>query len=106
MNFPDLTKDPADVVTYTMDWTTRLTALPGSPQIAAITSINVNGDCTVSDKTGTYPASVLKLQVAGGSGFGWTGDPQISNLSIVTVLVELTDGSALSRSFNVKELML
>lgn len=103
MNFPDLTKDPADVVPYVMDWTTRLAALPGTPQIQSIASITVNGDVAVADKTASYPTAVLTLQVSGGSSFGWTGDPQISNLSVVTVAVNLAGGLTLSRSFNVKE---
>lgn len=104
MKFPDLTKDPYDTVPYTMDWTTRLAALPGNLQIKSITAISVNGDCTVVDKTGSYPASVLSLQVNGGSDFGWTGDPQIANLSVVTVQVLLSDNvTQLSRSFNVIE---
>lgn len=102
MNFPDLIKDPADVVNYTMDWTTRLAALSGSPKISSI-AITVNGDCTVVDKTGTYPATALTLQVSGGSDTGFTGDPQIATLSVVTVVATLSDGEVFSRSFNVVE---
>lgn len=109
MKFPDLTKDPADVVTYTMDWTSRLAQLGSpAPTIKSLQSISVNGDCQVADKTTGYPnVSVLSLQVSGGSDFGWTGDPQIANLSVVTVQVLLSDGqTVLSRSFNVVERML
>lgn len=107
MKFPDLTKDPYDVVAYTMDWTARLAELPGAPQIKSIAAISINGDCAVVDKTAQYPTLVLSLQVSGGSDFGWTGDPQIANLSIVTVQVLLSDNvTQLSRSFNVIEKML
>lgn len=101
MLFPDLIKDPADVVNYQMDWTTRLAQLAGSPKIASI-AISVNGDCAVADKT-VYPATVLTLQVSGGSSMGWTGDPQIATLSVVTVVATLSDGEVLSRAFNVVE---
>ena len=97
--FPDLVKDPADVVDYTMDWTSRM---PAGKQIQSI-STAVNGDCTITDRTAAYPASVLTLRIAGGSSFGWTGDPAISLLSVVTVVATLTDGEILSRSFNVIE---
>lgn len=98
MNFLDLVKDPADIVNYTMDWTSRLS---GSAKIAS-GEIQVNGDCAVVDKT-TYPASILTLQVAGGSSTGWTGDPQLATLSVVTVVATLSDGEVFSRSFNVVE---
>lgn len=101
MNFPDLVKDPADILPYSMDWTNRL---PGSAQIASIASpIQVNGDCTVVDATASYPAKVLTLTVSGGSDTGFTGDPQIATLSVVTVVATLDDGSRMSRSFNVIE---
>ena len=108
MNFPDLIKDPADVVIYTMDWMSRLSALPkaGSPPAAPkieSSVISVNGDCTVADRT-TYPSTgVLTLQVSGGSDTGFTGDPQIATLSQVTVVATLNDGEVFSRSFNVIE---
>jgi hypothetical protein len=108
VNFPDLIKDPADIVLYTMDWTSRLSALPqiGSPPAApkiASAVISVNGDCLVVDET-TYPSTgVLKLQVSGGSDTGFTGDPQIATLSQVTVVATLSDGEIFSRSFNVIE---
>jgi hypothetical protein len=97
--FPDLIKDPADIVNYTMDWTSRL---PTGVKISSIAT-KVNGDVTVLDKTASYPASVLTLQVSSGSSIGWTGDPQIAVLSVVTVTVTLTDGELFSRSFNVVE---
>lgn len=99
MNFPDLIKDPADIVNYTMDWTSRL---PTAAQIQSI-AITVNGDCAVVDKTGTYPTKSLTLQVSGGNDTGFTGDPQIATLSIVTVVATLTDQEVFSRSFNVRE---
>ena len=95
--FPDLIKDPADVANYTMDWTSRL---PAGVKISSITT-KVNGDITLVDKTPSYPATVLTLQVAGGSSIGWTGDPQIAALSVVAVTVTCTDGEIFSRSFNV-----
>ena len=95
--FPDLVKDPADVASYTMDWTSRL---PSGVQVSSI-RIAVNGDITVVDKTPSYPATVLILQVSGGSSIGYTGDPQISALSVVTVVVTCGDGEVFSRSFNV-----
>lgn len=97
MNFPDCIKDPADVLKYTMDWTSRL---PSGVQIRSI-SIAVNGDCAVVDDTASYPASVLTLQISGGSDTGWTGDPQIASLSIVTVIATFTDSEIWSRSFSV-----
>jgi len=99
MNFPDLIKDPADVVFYPMDWTSRL---PSGVQIASI-GISVNGDCQVTDSTPSYPTAVLKLKVAGGSSMGWTGDPQSSTLSVVTVIATMADGEVMSRSFDVVE---
>lgn len=98
MNFPDLVKDPADTINYTMDWSSRL---PSGVKVASA-AIQVNGDCTVVDKT-TYPATALTLQVSGGSDTGWTGDPQIATLSVVTVVATWSDGEILSRSFNVVE---
>lgn len=99
MNFPDLIKDPADVVLYSMDWTGRM---PGTAKIQMI-AVEVNGDCLVADKTASYPATILSLQVSGGSDTGFTGDPQIATLSVVTVVATLTDGEIFSRSFNVVE---
>jgi hypothetical protein len=95
--FPDLTKDPADVANYTMDWTSRL---PAGVKIASIVT-KVNGDIVVVDRTPSYPATVLTLQVSSGSSIGWTGDPQISALSVVTVIATCADGEIFSRSFNV-----
>ncbi len=98
MNFPDCIKDPADVVLYPMDWSSRLPA----GVLVASASISVNGDCTVVDKT-TYPAPVLALWISGGSDTGWTGDPQIATLSVVTVTATWSDDEVLARSFNVVE---
>jgi hypothetical protein len=96
-SFPDLVKDPADVALYAMDWTSRL---PAGVTIASI-KVSVNGDVVVIDRTAVYPASVLSLLVSGGGGFGFTGDPQIGALSVVTVVVTCSDGEIFSRSFNV-----
>lgn len=98
MNFPDCVKDPADVVNYPMDWSSRLPV--GVNVVSSV--VQVNGDCTVADNT-TYPASVLMLRISGGSDTGWTGDPQTATLSVVTVVATWSDGEVLSRSFNVIE---
>lgn len=99
MNFLDCIKDPADIVNYTMDWASRL---PSGVKIQSI-AVTVNGDCTVADKTASYPATVLTLQISGGSDTGWTGDPQIGTLSVVSVTATFSDGEIWSRSFNVVE---
>ncbi len=95
MKFPDLIKDPADTIDYTMDWTSRL----GGRRIASA-EILINGNNGVVDRT-EYPASALTLRVSGGDSFGWTGDPQIGSLAVVTVVATLSDGQIWSRSFNV-----
>lgn len=97
--FPDLVKDPADVVNYTMDWTSRL---PTGVKIVS-SVVTVNGDITVTDKT-SYGGGVtsLTLQVSGGSGFGFTGDNDIADFSVVSIAVTLADGEIMSRSFNVR----
>lgn len=98
MEFPSLSKDPADIVDYAMDWSDRL---PGSARIASI-AITVNGDVEVTDLTSSYPASALVLRVSGGTNWGWTGnDPQTASLAVVSVLATLTDGEKMSRSFRV-----
>lgn len=98
MNFPDCVKDPADTIKYAMDWSSRL---PSGVEVAAAV-VQVNGDCTVVDNT-AYPATVLLMMISGGSDTGWTGDPQLATLSVVTVVATWSDGEILSRSFNVIE---
>lgn len=98
MNFPDLIKDPADIVPYAMDWSSRL---PSGKRITGIV-VQVNGDCAVTDGT-AYPATALALTVAGGSDTGFTGDPQVATLSVVTIVAQIEGGLVMSRSFNVIE---
>ncbi len=97
MNFPDMIKAMDDVLVYSMDWTSRLAS--GTKIESA--DITINGDVTIDDKT-TYPDTVLKLQVSGGMDMGFTGDPQLTQLHVITVLAHLSDGGQMARSFNVR----
>lgn len=100
MDFPDLVKDPADVVDYTMDWASRL---PAGTRILSATSV-VNGDCVIDDRT-VYTGGVtaLTLRITRGTDTGFTGDPQIATLSVVSVTVQLDNGEVRARSFHVIE---
>ncbi len=94
-----------DVDIYTMDWG-GLGYLNSGEHINSAT-IDVNGDVTIADQTNySGNPTAIKLQITGGIDIGWTGDPLIAQLSVVTVTVVTSAGRTLARSFNVRELPL